>query len=316
MPRPALPSNPFLTLVIAMPKGRNESRCVPALRRAHVLKVAELPEPKMMQDSVLVQVKAAGLNPADGALRDGAMKYAMEAFFPVIPGWDVEVVEDPGPGAPEFAPGDEVIGYVRENLLRAHGGYAEKIAAYVRTLVRKPRNLTWAQAAALPLAGLTAYQGVVHALAVSAGETVLVHAAAGGVGSLAAQIAVARGARVIGTASEANHGYLRSLGVEPVLYGDGLADRVRALATGGVDAVLDIAGRGALATTAHIGRPRVRVASVVGDDRGHDLADGSGVRRAALPVGEQQVPGPISVGASVSTSASAAMRPRSRSAAR
>ena len=70
-----------------------------------VLEVARTPEPKMMQDSVLVQVKAAGLNPADGALRDGAMKYAMEAFFPVIPGWDVAgVVEDPGPGAPEFAP--------------------------------------------------------------------------------------------------------------------------------------------------------------------------------------------------------------------
>ena len=109
---------------------------------------------------------------------------------------------------------------------------------------------------------MTAYQAVVHALDVREGETVLVHGAAGGVGHLAVQIAAARGASVIGTASASNHDYLRSLGVQPAAYGDGLADRVRALAPGGVDAVLDTAGRGALAITQRIGTADVRAASV------------------------------------------------------
>jgi NADPH:quinone reductase-like Zn-dependent oxidoreductase len=113
-------------------------------------------------------------------------------------------------------------------------------------MARKPANLTFEQAAGLPLAGLTAYQALVKAIRLGEGETVLVHAAAGGVGSLAVQIAVHLGARVIGTASERNHGYLRSLGAEPVTYGEGLADRVRALAPDGVDAVLDLVGGDAL----------------------------------------------------------------------
>jgi NADPH:quinone reductase-like Zn-dependent oxidoreductase len=227
-----------------------------------VLEIAELPEPKVQQDSVLVRVKAAGVNPADAVLRDGAGDSIYEAIFPVVPGWDLAgVVEEAGLGAPEFQPGDEVIGYVRGQILR-YGTYAEKVAADVHTLVRKPRNLTWAQAAGLPLAGLTAYQAVVRALKVTAGETLLVHGAAGGVGSLAVQIAAARGARVIGTASEANHAYLASLGAEPVLYGDTLVERVRAIAPDGVDAVFDVAGRGSLATTGQVGRPSVRTASV------------------------------------------------------
>jgi NADPH:quinone reductase-like Zn-dependent oxidoreductase len=228
-----------------------------------VLEATEIPEPKMMQDSVLVRIKAAGLNPADIGLREGVMDHAIDAFFPVVPGWDLAgVVEEAGPGAPEFAPGDEVIGFLRGQALH-YGTYAEKVAADVRALVHRPRNLTWAQAAGLPVAGLTAYQAIVQALKVAAGETLLVHAASGGVGSLAAQIAVARGARVIGTASEANHSYLASIGAQPVAYGDGLADRVRELVPDGVDAVLDTAGRGVLATTPFLGKPGVRVASVV-----------------------------------------------------
>ncbi|SFR29941.1 NADPH:quinone reductase [Lentzea waywayandensis] len=232
---------------------------------ADVLEVAELPEPKMQMDSVLVRVVAAGLNPADAAYRSGAVAHTVDAYFPVIPGWDVAgVVEQAGPGAPEFAPGDEVIGYIRGESLRQHGGYAELVSADVRTLVRKPINQTWAQAAGLPLAGLTAYRAVTRSLAISAGETLLVHGAAGGVGSLAVQIAVAAGARVIGTASPGNHEYLRSLGAEPVGYGNGLAGRVRALAPGGVDAVLDVVGGDTLADTAEVGTPFVRVATVAG----------------------------------------------------
>jgi NADPH:quinone reductase-like Zn-dependent oxidoreductase len=197
-----------------------------------VLEVIEVPKPKMFADQVRIRIKAAALNPADLGFQAGAVDALVDSLFPVIPGWDVAgIVEEAGAGTTGFKPGDEVIGFVRGAIQR-YGSYAEQIAAEPRQLARKPANLDWGQAAGLPLAGLTAYQAVVRALDVREGETVLVHGAAGGVGHLAVQIAAARGASVIGTASESNHDYLRSLGVQPVAYGDGLADRVRALAPG------------------------------------------------------------------------------------
>jgi NADPH:quinone reductase-like Zn-dependent oxidoreductase len=227
-----------------------------------VLEVVEVPQPKMFADQVRIRIKAAALNPADLGFQAGAVDALVDSFFPVIPGWDVAgIVEEAGTGTTGFKPGDEVIGFVREAIQR-HGSYAEQIAAEPRQLARKPANLEWGQAAGLPLAGLTAYQAVVHALDVREGETVLVHGAAGGVGHLAVQIAAARGASVIGTASALNHEYLRSLGAKPVAYGDRLAERVHALVPGGVDAVLDTAGRGALAITQRIGTDGVRAASV------------------------------------------------------
>ncbi|MFJ3794185.1 NADP-dependent oxidoreductase [Kitasatospora sp. NPDC090091] len=211
-----------------------------------VLEYGDVPEPKLGPDSVLVRVAAASVNPVDWKIQAGYLDGVLDVVFPVVPGWDVAgVVEQVGVGVTEFAPGDEVMGYVREDMVR-RGTFAEYVAAPVRTLARKPAALDFAQAAGLPLAGLTAYQALTRALEVKPGETVLVHAAAGGVGSLAVQIAVALGARVIGTASERNHDYLRGLGAEPVTYGDGLADRVRGLAPDGVDAVLDLIGGEAL----------------------------------------------------------------------
>jgi NADPH:quinone reductase-like Zn-dependent oxidoreductase len=228
-----------------------------------VLELAELPEPKTHVDSVLVRVRAAALNPADLALQAGALDAAVETYFPVVPGWDVAgVVERSGLGVPEFAPGDEVIGYVRSDVQRAHGGLAELVSTGVGTLVRKPRSMSFAEAAGLPLAGLTAYQAIVHTLDVQPDETLLVHGAAGGVGSLAVQIARSRGTRVIGTASPRNHDYLRALGIEPVAYGEGAVDRIRELAPNGADAVFDTAGRGVLAATAAAVRPDARVASI------------------------------------------------------
>ncbi|MFJ2477817.1 NADP-dependent oxidoreductase [Streptomyces sp. NPDC087659] len=228
-----------------------------------VLELAELAEPKTHVDSVLVRVRAAALNPADLALQAGALDDAVETYFPVVPGWDIAgVVERPGIATPDFAPGDEVIGYVRGDVQRAHGGLAELVSADVRTLVRKPSTLSFAEAAGLPLAGMTAYQAVVRALDVQPGETLLVHGAAGGVGSLAVQIARSRGARVIGSASPRNHDYLRTLGVEPVTYGEGVADRVREFAPDGADVVLDTVGGGVLAAAAGAVRPGARAASI------------------------------------------------------
>ncbi|MEV6671604.1 NADP-dependent oxidoreductase [Streptomyces sp. NPDC051162] len=227
-----------------------------------VLEYGERPDPKVGPDAVLIKVKAAAVNPVDWKAQAGYLDAALDAVFPVIPGWDVSgVVVQPGADVAEFAVGDEVIGYVREDFL-SRGTFAEYVAAPVRTLARKPANLTFEQAAGLPLAGLTAYQSLVKALRVSKGETVLVHAAAGGVGSMAVQIAKHLGARVIGTASERNHDYLRGLGAEPVVYGEGLADRVRALAPSGVDAVLDLAGGEALTVSPALLAEGGRIASI------------------------------------------------------
>ncbi|KQV16816.1 MULTISPECIES: NADP-dependent oxidoreductase [unclassified Kitasatospora] len=227
-----------------------------------VVEYTELPDPKVGPDSVLVRVKAAGVNPVDWKVRQGYLDGIIDAHFPLIMGWDLAgVVQAVGGGVTEFRPGDEVIGYVRKDTVE-HGTYAELVAAPVRTLARKPAALDWAQAGGLPLAGLTAYQSLVKALGVQAGETVLVHAAAGGVGVLAVQIARALGARVIGTASERNHAFLRSLGAEPVAYGDGLADRVRALAPDGVDAALDLVGGDAVEVSATLVEDPARIASV------------------------------------------------------
>lgn len=229
------------------------------------LEVTDQPEPKVGPDQVLVRVKAAGVNPVDWKVGAGYLDQIQEVSFPLVPGWDVAgVVERLGADAGEFAVGDEVMGYVRKDEVR-HGTYAELVAAPVRTLARKPASLDWQQAAGLPLAGLTAYQ-TLHRLDVGAGDTVLIHAASGGVGSLGVQIATALGARVIGTASERNHDFLRGLGAEPVGYGDGLAERVRALAPEGVDAALDFIGGGTVEVSQQVLKKPERVVSIADHD--------------------------------------------------
>ncbi|MFJ9583181.1 NADP-dependent oxidoreductase [Streptomyces acidicola] len=211
-----------------------------------VLEYCELPEPVLGPDHVLVRMRAAGVNPIDWKAREGLLAPMLDTVFPVVTGFDAAgVVEKTGPAVTEYAPGDEVMGFVWPDIL-GRGTFAELFAAPVRTLAPKPDRLSWAEAAALPLSGIAAYQSLVHRMGVGSGDTVLVHAAAGGVGAFAVQIAAALGARVIGTASEGNHDFLRSLGAEPVAYRGALAERVRALAPDGLDAVLDAAGKRAL----------------------------------------------------------------------
>jgi NADPH:quinone reductase-like Zn-dependent oxidoreductase len=182
-----------------------------------VLRVVETERPVPGATEVLVRVHAAGINPVDWKSR------AHEIFLgkpPYVLGWDVSgVVEEVGFGATGFQLGDEVLGMPW--FPRQAGAYAEYVTAPSRQFVRKPPGLSHVEAAALPLAGLTAWQGLVDVANVQAGQRVLVDAAAGGVGHLAAQIAKARGAYVLGTASAAKHDFLRSLGVdEPIDYHD------------------------------------------------------------------------------------------------
>lgn len=206
-----------------------------------VLTETRRPVPKVGPGEVLVRVRYASVNPVDWKIMAGGLDALMDVVYPVVPGWDVAgTVERVGIDTPEFSAGDEIIAYARKDYV--HGGtFAEYVTVPVRALAPKPVSLSWKQAAGLPLAGLTAYQ-LLTRLGAGEGDTVLVHGAAGGVGSLGVQIARALGARVIGTASERNHDRLRTLGCEPVAYGDGLTERVRALAPDGVTVVADFVG--------------------------------------------------------------------------
>ncbi|MBT2510329.1 NADP-dependent oxidoreductase [Streptomyces sp. ISL-98] len=178
-----------------------------------VLEIVETERPEPLAAEVLVRVHASAVNPVDVAVRSGAYPLLGEPVFGV--GWDISgVVEEAGPGA-RFKVGDEVYGM--PFFPRAATGYADYVAAPSRQLARKPASLDHVHAAALPLAALTAWQGLVDAANVSAGDRVLIHRAAGGVGHLAVQIAKARGAHVIALASAPKHDFVRGLGADEVI---------------------------------------------------------------------------------------------------
>lgn len=207
----------------------------------HTLELHDVPTPKVAPGAVLIRVQRAAVNPVDWKVMSGGLDAMMDTFFPVTPGWDVAgVVETVGPDTPEFKPGDRVAAYGRKDFIQG-GTYADYVALPATSVAPIPDGVDLDTAAGLPLAGLTALRSL-DTIAVSGDDTVLIHAASGGVGHLAAQLAVERGASVIGTASAANHERLRELGVQPVAYGDGLEDRVKELAPEGVTAVLDFVG--------------------------------------------------------------------------
>ncbi|MFI9358072.1 NADP-dependent oxidoreductase [Streptomyces lydicus] len=205
---------------------------------ADVLALRETEKPEPGPGDVRVRVVAVGVNPLDYKRRYGWVEQFYPTTFPAVPGLEFAgVVDALGEGVTEVGVGDEVFGWTRT------GAYAE--FALAGDIAPKPAELSFATAAALPVAGETA-QRVLDELGVREGETMLLHGAAGAVGQVAVQLAVALGVTVVGTASPANHDFLRALGAVPVAYGAGLADRVRAAAPQGVDAVFDAAGHDAL----------------------------------------------------------------------
>jgi NADPH:quinone reductase-like Zn-dependent oxidoreductase len=227
------------------------------------LQLMELEPPPVAPDGVLVRVRAAALNPADFKAREGKMVDRFPAHFPVILGWDVAgVVERVGPAVTWFKPGDEVYGYVRRHNLQ-YGTYAEYTTAPEGYFAPKPPGLSFEEAAAVPLTGLTAHQGL-EAIGLRGGETLFLGGGAGGVGHMVVQLAVARGARVIATASARNQDFLRSLGAEPVDYADGdVADRVREIARdSGTDAAFDIFGGDHQQQALELLRPGGRIVSI------------------------------------------------------
>jgi NADPH:quinone reductase-like Zn-dependent oxidoreductase len=200
-----------------------------------VLEIVDLPDPHPGPGQVRIAVRAAGVNPSDWKKREGLM----DSELPQTLGYEAAgVVDELGEGVADVAVGDRVFGFSAE-------GTAQAELAVLSHYAPIPPSLDFPEAAALPAAVETATRAL-DQLGVGSGSTLLINGASGSVGSAAVQLAVLRGAHVIGTASPANHGYLRSLGAEPVAYGEGLAGRVRALAPAGVDVALDVAGSGVL----------------------------------------------------------------------
>jgi NADPH:quinone reductase-like Zn-dependent oxidoreductase len=204
-----------------------------------VLRVDEVERPVPGEGQVLVRVKAAGINPSEAVIRTGAVSGIFPSTFPSGQGSDLAgVIEEAGPGVIGFSPGDEVIGFSQRRASQA-----ELVLVEAGDLARKPENVPWDVAGGLYVVGVTAW-GTVHAVEPKEGETVVISGAAGGVGSLAVQLARRTGATVIGLASDGNHEWLKGHGVIPVAYGDGVADRIKAASPGGVDAFIDTHGGG------------------------------------------------------------------------
>jgi NADPH:quinone reductase-like Zn-dependent oxidoreductase len=207
-----------------------------------VLNVVEVERPEPAAGQALVRVKAAGINPGEATIRKGLMHERWPATFPSGEGSDLAgVVEEVGPGVDAFSVGAEVIGWTDQRA-----SHAELVLVPVEHLTGKPTGVPWEAAGALFVAGTTAYAAV-RAVGVSAGDTVVVSGAAGGVGSLVVQLARRAGAAVIGLAGETNHQWLLEHGAIPVAYGDGVADRIREVTDGRVDAFIDTFGGGYVA---------------------------------------------------------------------
>ena len=203
-----------------------------------VLNVVDVPRPVPGPGQVLVQVRAAGINPGEAKIRDGLYAEQWPATFPSGPGSDLAgIVAETGPGVVGFAAGDEVIGYTDNRASQA-----EFVVVEAGNLTARPAGVPWPVAGALFVVGATAYAAV-RAVTLSHGDVLVVSGAAGGVGSIAVQLARRAGATVVGLASPVHHDWLAAHGVIPVSYGDGVAGRIRQ-AAGKVDAFIDTVGTG------------------------------------------------------------------------
>jgi NADPH:quinone reductase-like Zn-dependent oxidoreductase len=222
-----------------------------------VLEVVDVPRPTPGPGQVLVAVRAAGINPGESRVREGEFAQRWPSTFPSGQGSDLAgQVAEVGEGVANVAVGDAVIGFTNDRAAQA-----EYVVVDAADLVRKPARVPWDAAGALFVAGTTAFAAV-RAVAPQPGETVVVAGAAGGVGSLAVQLAHRTGATVVGIAGEANHDWLRDHGVIPVAHGDGVADRIREAAPKGVDAFVDTFGAGYVAVAVELGVPRHRINTI------------------------------------------------------
>ncbi|GAA0825505.1 NADP-dependent oxidoreductase [Streptosporangium amethystogenes subsp. fukuiense] len=230
-----------------------------------VLTVADAEEPHAGPGEIRITVRAAGVTPSDWKLRSGMLHRLLPLDLPHIPGVDAAgIVDEIGDGVTGVAVGDAVFGLVD---VAGHGGAAAEFAV-LTVWAAKPDALSWEQAGGAAADVETATR-VLNALGVTAGTILLIEGAAGGTGTVTTQLAVARGATVIGTAGQHNHEFLAGLGATPTTYGPGLVERVTALAPDGVDAVLDTAGSGSLPDLVTIAGDANRVVSIA-DPNAHE----------------------------------------------
>ena len=243
-----------------------------------VLYIADVEIPVSSAGEVVVAVRAAALNPGEGAIRAGALEERFPATFPSGEGSDLAgVVSAVGEGVSEFTVGDEVLGWSERR-----SSHADYVAVPVTQLIRKPPALSWEAAGSLYVVGCTAFVAV-RAVDVSPGDTVAVSAAAGGVGTLVVQLLRTKGATVLGIASEPNHEWLVAHGVIPVAYGEGLADRLKAAAPNGrIDAFIDLFGPDYVQLAVDLGIAKDRIETIISFERAYELgtkaqgsADGS-----------------------------------------
>jgi NADPH:quinone reductase-like Zn-dependent oxidoreductase len=244
-----------------------------------VLYLADVDVPAPPAGEVLVAVRAASINPGEASIRRGLLEQLFATTFPSGEGSDLAgVVSRTGEGVEGFAAGDEVLGW--SDLRSSH---AEYVSVPAEHLTRKPADLSWEVAGSLYTVGVTAY-ACVRAVNAAAGDTVVVSSAAGGVGSVVAQLLKVRGAEVIGIASQPNHAWLTSIGVTPVGYGDGLAERVRRAAPSGVDAFIDTFGRQYVELAIELGVAPDRINTIIAFDAAREYgvkSDGSATAASA-----------------------------------
>jgi NADPH:quinone reductase-like Zn-dependent oxidoreductase len=226
-----------------------------------VLDVREVADPVAGPGEVLVTVKAAGINPGEIAIREGRLDARWPATFPSGEGTDLAgVVGALGDGVSDFEVGNEVLGWTEQRASQA-----ELVVVPVDQLTAKPASVRWEVAGSLFVVGMAAYASV-RAVSPQAGETVVVSAAAGGVGSVAVQLARNTGAKVIGLAGEQNHDWLRAHEIVPVTYGDGQAERIRAAADGSIDAFIDTFGGGYVDLAIELGVSPQRINTIADFD--------------------------------------------------
>jgi NADPH2:quinone reductase len=231
-----------------------------------VLYVADVPTPQPGPGEGLVEVRAAGINPGEASIRKGLLGERFPATFPSGQGTDLAgVITAVGEGVAGFAPGDEVLGWSW-----ARSSQAEYVTVPVTQLVPKPVGLSWEVAGSLNVGGATAWAAVA-AVDPQPGETVVVSAAAGGVGSIAVQLVRMREAIVIGIASEKNHAWLLAHDVIPVEYGDGLEERIRAAAPRGVQAFIDTFGPEYIDLALALGVPPDRIDTIISFERAAEV---------------------------------------------
>lgn len=223
-----------------------------------VLYIAEVEIPVPAPDEVLVAVRAAGINPGESAIREGRLDAVFPATFPSGQGSDLAgVVAETGSDVDRFESGQEVLGWSDRR-----SSQATDVAVTAEHLIEKPAGLSWEAAGSLYVVGVTAYAAV-RAVSPRPNDTVVVSGATGGVGSLVVQLLAIKGAHVIGIASEPHHGWLSSVGVIPVTYGDGLVDRIRDLSPNGVDAFIDTFGDEYIRLAIDLGVPKDRIETII-----------------------------------------------------